>query len=531
MNVLFLLRRPGTIRNYASTIALLAERDHRVEILYSRLVAKSTGPDDLGPTKELADRFPNVTYAEATGRAAADGWVGTARVIRVWGDFVRYLHPRFADAPLLRARAAHRAKLAVRPRRVGTGGAAFGFRLVDLLSRVRSAAVADALGGLFRRLEDAIPPSPAVETALRRSRPDVILVSPLVDTGSDQADYVKAAQALRIPSAAAIASWDNLSTKGAMRVRPDRVFVWNDVQRREAAEMHGIPAERVVLTGAPRFDPWFDRAPSRPREAFVHEVGLSEGPYTLYLCSSPFIAPNEVPFVERWAKAIRASDDSAVRELGLLVRPYPQNTEIWKDLTVDGVAVWPRTAAYVDDEASAADFYDAIAHSAVVVGINTSALIEAAIAGKNVLTVLDGDFAGTQRGTIHYHYLLYENGGFLREASSLREHVSQLSAVLGAAAASEEQTRRFVASFVRPLGPGVSATEALADSIEQLATIPAKEVEPLPRGGLFRLVLSAGAALRRRRRARSAGQAQGPKAEQRAAALERQLQAEKPPQT
>ena len=366
-----------------------------------------------------------------------------------------------------------------------------------MLSRVRSAAVADALGGLFRRLEDAIPPSPAVEDALRRSRPDVVLVSPLVDTGSDQAEYVKAAQALRIPSAAAIASWDNLSTKGVMRVRPDRVFVWNEVQRREAAEMHGIPAERVVLTGAPRFDPWFDRSPSRPREAFVREVGLPDGPYALYLCSSPFIAPNEVPFVERWAKAVRASDDPAVRGLGLLVRPYPQNAEIWEDVAVDGVAVWPRTAAYVDDEASAADFYDAIAHSAVVVGINTSALIEAAIAGKNVLTVLDGDFAGTQRGTIHYHYLLYENGGFLREASSLREHVSQLSAVLGDAAASEEQTRRFVASFVRPLGPGVSATEALADAIEQLSTIPAKEVEPLRHGGLFRLALSAGAALRR----------------------------------
>ena len=532
MNVLFLLRRPGTIRNYAGPIALLAERGHSVRILYSRLVAKSTGPDDLGPTIELAARFPNVTYGEAPGRSTADGWVGTARVVRVWGDFARYLHPRFADAPLLRERAAHRAKLAVRPRRLGPRGAAIGFRLADSLAKVRSAAAADALGGLFRHLEAAVPPSGTLVAFLRQIRPDAVVVSPLVDTGSDQAEYVKAAQVLGIPSAAAIASWDNLSTKGVIRVRPDRVLVWNEVQRREAAEMHGVPPERVVITGAPRFDAWFERSPSRPREVFMAEVGLpSDRPYALYLCSSPFIAPNESPFVQRWAAAIRASDDPEVHRLGILVRPYPQNAELWDgvDLTGVGARVWPRTAAWVDNEAAAADFYDAIAHSAVVVGINTSALIEAAIAGKNVLTVLDGDFAGTQRGTLHYHYLLHENGGFLREAADLDEHLSQLAAVLHDPGAAEEQTRRFVASFVRPLDRGVPASAAFADAIEQLAARPAAA----PRLGvaprLLRAILAAAAAVRRRRLRHTPAPEPRPGAArraERAAALERELRAE-----
>ena len=534
MNVLFLLRRPGTIRNYAGTIALLAERGHDVRILYSRLVAKSTGPEDLGPTKELAARFPNVTYAEAPGRSTADGWVGTARVIRVWGDFARYLHPRFADAPLLRERAAHRAKLAIRPRRLGPRGAAVGFRLADSLAKVRSRAAADALGWLFRQLEAAVPPSGTLVAFLRQARPDVVVVSPLVDTGSDQAEYVKAAQALGIPSAAAIASWDNLSTKGVIRVQPDRILVWNEVQRREAADMHGIPLERVVITGAPRFDAWFARSPSRTREAFTAEVGLSaDRPYALYLCSSPFIAPNEAPFVRRWADAIRASDDPVVRGLGILVRPYPQNAELWQgvDLAETGAQVWPREAAWVDNEAAASDFYDAIAHSAVVVGINTSALIEAAIAGKNVLTVLDDDFAGTQRGTLHYHYLLHENGGFLREADDLAEHVSQLAAVLNDPGAAEEQTRRFVASFVRPLDRDVPASAALADAIEQLAAQPAGALSVGPSARLLRAVFLGGAALRRRRLRRQARQAHEPsrrgvRRTARAEALEQELRAE-----
>src|SRR5437879_6802463 len=105
MTVLFLLRRPGTIRNYAATIACLAERGHTVRILYSKLRAKSTGPGELGPTLELTERYPSVSYAEAPARPRDDGWAGMARFVRVWGDFVRFLHPRFAAAPLLRERA------------------------------------------------------------------------------------------------------------------------------------------------------------------------------------------------------------------------------------------------------------------------------------------------------------------------------------------------------------------------------------------------------------------------------------------
>ncbi|MGE5272769.1 MAG: hypothetical protein ACM3QU_03225 [Verrucomicrobiota bacterium] len=492
MKVLFVLRRPGTLRSFAATISLLAERGHTVDVRFSRLRDKSMGPEELGPARALAERFANVTYGEAPGRNPADGWTRIARTVRTWGDFSRYAHPRFADAPLLKERATHKAKRRFRK------SAAMG-RLADGIAKLDSAPAAGALEGFFRQLEGAIPPSTSLAAWLRGQGYDAVLVSPLVDHGSDQADIVKAAQLARIPTGALITSWDNLTTKGVIRVRPDRVFVWNETQRREAGEMHGVPPGRVVVTGAPRFDPWFARTPSRPREAFLAEAGLPPGrPYVLYLCSSPFIAPDEVPFVTRWVKAVRAAVDTEI-----LVRPYPQNAHLWNGVDV-GAAIWPREGRYVDDEASAADFYDAIAYSEVVVGINTSALIEAAIAGKNVLTVADADFAGTQRGTLHYHYLLYENGGFLREAAGLAEHVRQLQGALDGQDADAEQTRRFVTSFVRPLGPEVEASVTLADEIEVLAALPASP----PRRGAASWLLHAGlapaAALRRRRAAHSA---------------------------
>ena len=48
--------------------------------------------------------------------------------------------------------------------------------------------------------------------------------------------------------------------------------------------------------------------------------------------------------------------------------------------------------------AESAQPFDSLYYSAAVVGINTSAMIEAAILGKPVLSLMTGDFAGTQEG-------------------------------------------------------------------------------------------------------------------------------------
>ena len=54
-------------------------------------------------------------------------------------------------------------------------------------------------------------------------------------------------------------------------------------------------------------------------------------------------------------------------------------------------------------------------------------MIEAAIIGRPVFSMLAEEFAGTQEGTIHFHHLLPENGGCVRIASTIDEHVRQLS--------------------------------------------------------------------------------------------------------
>jgi len=260
------------------------------------------------------------------------------------------------------------------------------------------------------------------------------------------------------------------------------VLVWNEFQRREAVEMHGVAAADVVVTGAQKFDEWFERAPSMPREEFAARAGLDpKRPFLLYLGSSPFIAPTEASFGRRWVAALRGSDAPELREVGILIRPHPQNGAQWRDFDGgENVVVWPPAGAQPDSGTARTDFFDSLSHAAAVVGINTSALIESGIVGRSVFTLLDPDFAGTQEGTLHFHYLLRENGGFLHVAHEVDEHLDQLASALRGNPADVEQTRAFVQSFVRPQGLDLPSAPIVASAIEELAALGRRPVVPLP---------------------------------------------------
>src|SRR5258705_277681 len=166
--------------------------------------------------------------------------------MRLGIDYLRYLDPRYAETPPLRARARDRA-----PRTVVAMAERLGPRGRDTFSRV------------LRALERGIPISPELERYIAGQRPDVVLVTPLIELGSPQMDHLAAARALGIRTALPVASWDHLSSEAVIRNVPDLLLVWNDIQKQEAVDMHGVSPDRVVVTGAHPYDQWFGRAPSR----------------------------------------------------------------------------------------------------------------------------------------------------------------------------------------------------------------------------------------------------------------------------
>ena len=457
MRILFAITHLGFLRNFESTLALLADRGHQIHLVTDRRPRGGEVVDGTPIYERLSARVPGAFSWETLPPSKQDPWYAFSTGVREGLNYWRYLSPRFDDAPKLRERGRTQAPPAV-------------VRLSDL-PLLRSRPGIAALTALFHRLERAIPVRDEVREVFERWKPDVLLVTPLLYFGSKQVDYVRQARASGVSSVLGVGSWDHLTTKGIIHEIPDRLVVWNELQRTEAAELHGVPPERVIVTGAQAYDHWFAFTPSTTREEFCARVGLpSDRPYVLYLCSSPFIAPREVPVVRRWIEDIRASGRARLASAGILVRPHPQNAAQWRDVDLSaygGVAIWPRAGANPIGPETRGEYYDSMFHAHAVVGVNTSALIESGIVGRPVFSFRVPELAGTQEGTLHFHHL--RRGGLLRLADDLPEHLAQLQDSFASAEADRERIRGFIQLFVRPYGRDAAATPRVVQAIEELA--------------------------------------------------------------
>ncbi len=448
MRVLFIARHFTYFRNFDGAIAVAAGRGHTLHLAADREEAQG----GRGLVDRLVADLPGVT-AGFTPVLQWGRYRRVASALRHGLDYLRYLDPRFDAAPRIRERARERTPLGVLwlARRLGT-------RLA---------------GRLLAWLEGGVPPQAGIRQFLEAQRPDVVLITPLVELGSPQLDYIRCAQQMGLRTALCVWSWDHLSSKTLIRILPDRVLVWNDVQRAEAEAFHGVPGDRVLVTGAQCFDHWFDRAPSRTREAFCAALGLPpDRPVLLWVCSALFRgSPQERDLVLRWIAAVRASDDPGLRGASILVRPHPQRADEWTDGlgeaarpgTPDaGVAVlWggaPVTAGGRDD------YFDSLYHAATVVGLNTSALVEAAIVDRPVHTILLPEYRENQEGTFHFHHLLTVGDGCLEASRDLHEHTQKLAATLRGAHG--RSNRAFVERFIRPHGLEHAASPAFVDAVE-----------------------------------------------------------------
>ncbi len=459
MKILFISRHSGYLRNFDGVITALASRGHHVRLALEKQDHPSGSPELMAA---LLAASPNVSVTTAPVRARGEQ-AERVRRLRLAIDYLRFREPAYEKTPHLRARAEARAPEAV-------------VRWLEHpLGKRRQGR--RALGACLRWLEQAVPVSQPIADWLRQEAPDAVLVTPLIELGSPQFDYLQAARSLGLRTALPVTSWDHLSSKALIRMEPDLVLVWNGIQKREAVTFHGLPSTRVAVTGAQAYDHWFTWTPRRTREQFLAERGLPAGkPYLLYVCSSLFRdTVDETVFVEKWIRAIRDSEDPAVRDAGILIRPHPSRMDEWRGFNFAqyrDVVFW---GSLPIDEKSRGDYFDSLHHSAAVVGLNTSAFLEAGIVGRPVHTIVLPKYSrANQEGTIHFRYLTDVNGGLLHVARSFEEHVAQLSGPLTTRVEHDEQSRRFTEGFIRPKGLDVPATPLFVDAIEKLLSKPAR---------------------------------------------------------
>jgi hypothetical protein len=449
MKILFFVHTLSRTRHFKNVISGLVERGHTI-------VLAATGE---AATQQRRPGFYHHERIEVVACPVEreDRWAAVIDPFRRARDYMRFFDPRYAAADRLAARAAEHAP---------PGWNRALARHAWMKRRWRAVQRALALA------ESVIPCDRRFREFVERHAPAAIMVTPLVEFGSYQTDYIKCAHQLGIPTIYLPFSWDNLTNRGLVRVPPDRTLVWNERQRQEAIELHGLSEPSVVVTGAPRFDEFFTMAPRTSRDSFCTELGLDPGrPVVLYLCSAQFIAPREVAFVRRWIGELRrAPAGSWLHDANIVVRPHPANQDEWEtaDLSdLPGVAVWSKRSSIGGDQG----LFDSLHHAVAVVGLNTSAMIEAAIVGRAVYTITTPEFSGGQGGTLHFWHLLVDNGGVVARSESFEEHVPQLAAAPTHVEETRLRSERFLASFVRPRGLDLPASSVMVDEIERAIAV------------------------------------------------------------
>jgi hypothetical protein len=448
MRILFFGRRFTYFRNFDTVLRELASRGHVIHLA----VERETGDGRRLVDGLIAEYPDNITVGVAPGRAD-DDWSWLTTRLRPGLEHLRYQHKLFDDTPMLRQRSRERT-----PGLFVTVGDAVG-RYARWARR--------PIEAVLRWLERATPDDAEIRAYVEAQRPDLVLITPLIALGSSQIDYLRAARSLGIPTALCVWSWDHLSSKALIRELPDRVFVWNDTQKREAQTLHRITAGRIVVTGAQCFDKWFDRAPSRDRETFCRQIGLpADRPILLYVCSAPFSgSPPEAPFVVDWIRRIRTSPTARLRNTPILIRPHPSRRPEWEGIDLTSFADVVLWGSDPLDASARADYFDSLYYSAVVAGLNTSAFIEAGILGRPVHTILLPEWYESQMGTVHFRYLFEAGGGLLTSATSYDEHLAQLDQAL---AQPSTEIRPFIREFVRPRGLDVAATPVFVEHVEAM---------------------------------------------------------------
>jgi hypothetical protein len=172
-------------------------------------------------------------------------------------------------------------------------------------------------------LEAAMVSGREIESLLSAAAP-ALLVTGTPGTEHLDALLLRCARRLGIPSLCVVLSWDNLTSKGYMAARPDRLVVWNERMRQEAMELHDYAPEDVEVAGVAHFDIYQRPTDLLDRAAVCGQLGLDPSrPYVVFGTVSPFLFAHNRELGEMLAAA--TVDGRIGRGTQLVVRLHPQS--------------------------------------------------------------------------------------------------------------------------------------------------------------------------------------------------------------
>ena len=441
MKLLFIGLGRSHFKCYESIMRSLVARGHEVVLTYRK------DPGDIKPALELeafVKEFPNVKLEYIAGiekNTFVEQLAGACTVshyLRYSENSLFYLNRRVPKS----------------------------IRKIFMSRLVRWLMATGLFYYTLRGIIKIMIPTKEAQAYLESVKPDFIIASPGNSKLIHEMLYLKAARKLKIPAFISVLSWDNLSTKSMFLLKPDRVFIWNKSHYKDALQFNRFSPDRLTITGATYFDRWFDnRWPALTPEELCAKMELeSNKPFILYLGSSANIAKDETWAVrELWENIQKKVAAGALPPLQMLVRPHPENQEIYRQIEgTAGVSVYPPPGSVH----TADTLYHSLKNCFAVVGINTSAMLETMIFNKPVITIVSGQYSNTQEDAIHFKHLV--DLGALYVCKSNEEAPQVIADLLNWKDPASDARKQFVTDYIRPFGNDKSSGSLIVRFLEEL---------------------------------------------------------------
>jgi hypothetical protein len=162
---------------------------------------------------------------------------------------------------------------------------------------------------------------------------------------------------------------------GYVPVISTRFAAWGEGSARWL-RARGVPAEKIVVTGAPRLDIIVNGARA-PREAVARALGVDPSRRWVTLATNPIVFARNAALLTTARQGVRAWDERAL----LLVKPHPsEDIALYRAAIGDDPRVLPVPHG-------SADLYDLLARSDAVLTFHSSVGLEAMLLDRAVVSL------------------------------------------------------------------------------------------------------------------------------------------------
>ncbi len=267
-------------------------------------------------------------------------------------------------------------------------------------------------------LEKIVKPSRRLVKLIESISPSVILASPYINGTSLNLPIYVHAKKINLPFYMIMASWDNLENKNIALPTPNKIFVWSKYHKDILLSNHGADYKNIIITGSSALTNWL-RFPAVKKESNILETNI------LYLCSSPFISSGkEIRIINSVINEIsRKMKEGHLFKLRIQVHPQagliPENGISMEKIkeSYPWVEFLDSGKVTLDSELQREEFRTNVEWAEYCLGINTSALLEAACLDSPIFLISNEVDNRIIPATSHVRFLEKFASGVLKNLS------------------------------------------------------------------------------------------------------------------